>query len=296
MAERYKGPYSPGRTSGANGAMTPPRLRRSRGAARSSLLFVVPFLFLPRAFGAEPAGLALFLVAFAALILAAWLTRDGLRAEEAYDARRVARRPAIPRKLFGSALTGLGLGLAGYAGGAGPGAAAIFAGLGAVLHGASFGIDPLRDKVLEGIDTFQQDRVARVVDEAETYLDAIAQAIRTLGDRSLNERVEQFLGSARSMCRAVEDDPRDLTRARKYLGVYLMGARDATVKFVDIWQRQRNAEARADYEALLGDLQSNFEARTKKLLLDDKANLDIEIEVLRDRLGRDGLVSHDSGG
>jgi hypothetical protein len=32
-----------------------------------------------------------------------------LQAEAAYDARRIARRPAIPRKLFGGILTGLGL-------------------------------------------------------------------------------------------------------------------------------------------------------------------------------------------
>ena len=36
-------------------------------------------------------------------------TREGLQAEAAYDARRIARRPAIPRKLFGGILTGLGL-------------------------------------------------------------------------------------------------------------------------------------------------------------------------------------------
>lgn len=91
------------------------------------------------------------------------------------------------------------------------------------------------------------------------------------------------------MIRTVEEDPRDLTGARKFLGVYLMGARDATVKFVDRYRRSKNNEARADYEALLGDLEQNFAARTEKMLLDDKSDMDIEIKVLRDRLQREGV-------
>jgi hypothetical protein len=87
----------------------------------------------------------------------------------------------------------------------------------------------------------------------------------------------------------VEDDPRDLTGARKYLGVYLLGARDATSQFADLYARNRNEEARADYEALLDDLETTFTARTNKMLLDDKSSLDVEIEVLRDRLAREGV-------
>ena len=44
--------------------------------------------------------------AFAGLMLSAWLLNEGLRAEDAYDARAVARPPAIPRKLFAAVLTG----------------------------------------------------------------------------------------------------------------------------------------------------------------------------------------------
>ena len=87
----------------------------------------------------------------------------------------------------------------------------------------------------------------------------------------------------------VEDDPRDLTGARRYLGVYLLGARDATAQFVDLYSRSKNAEAREKYEALLDDLESSFAARTEKMLLDDQSSLDVEIDVLRDRLAREGI-------
>ena len=91
------------------------------------------------------------------------------------------------------------------------------------------------------------------------------------------------------LIRTVEEDPRDLTGARKYLSVYLLGARDATIKFADIYANTRDSQARDDYLALLDDLDKNFAARTHKSLLEDKTDLNIEIEVLRERLSREGV-------
>ena len=47
--------------------------------------------------------------------------------------------------------------------------------------------------------------------------------------------------------------------------------------------------AGADYVALLDDLDQNFAARTRKSLLDDRSDMTVEIEVLRDRLKREGV-------
>jgi hypothetical protein len=222
------------------------------------------------------------------LLLAAWLTREGLNAQDAYEARSVARRPTIPRKIFGSIATALGLGMVGLAGW-GPVEAGLFAVLGGVLHSFAFGLDPLKNKGMEGIDTFQQDRVAKAVNEAERHLTAMREALERSGDRTAQRRLEAFTKTARDMFRTVEEDPRDLTAARKYLGVYLLGARDATVKFTDIWTRSQDTEARASYFALLDDLETTFTKRNTALLLDNKVDLDIEIDVLRDRLAREGI-------
>lgn len=289
MAERFGGKYSPtpppeaGPPGGFRGR------RRTLAGGRANALFLAPFPFLFTAFGEAPVGLAIDLAAFAALILGAWLTRSGLLAQEAYEARSIARRPAIPRKLFGAVLTGAGLFLGGYAPGAGLLNPVIFAVLGFVLHVLAFGPDPMRNKGMAGVDTFQSNRVARAVDEAERHLAAMKDAILRAGDRKLEARVERFQATAREMFRTVENDPRDLVAARRYLGVYLLGAKDATAQFADIWARSRDPKARADYEALLDDLEANFAARTRTLLEDDRSALDIEIEVLRERLQREGI-------
>ncbi|WP_343081160.1 5-bromo-4-chloroindolyl phosphate hydrolysis family protein [Ostreiculturibacter nitratireducens] len=300
MAERFGGPYSPD-NSRREKPGTPSRKhpfegrRPTRAGGRVNMLFFAPFPLVLTAFGENAAGLAVDLAAFGTLILAAWLTREGELAHEAYEARKVARRPAIPRKIFASVLTGVGLFLGGFAPGVSVLNPVIFGLLGAVLHFLAFGPDPLKDKGMEGVDRFQQHRVGRAVEEGEKYLASMREAIQRVGDRHLIRRVEQFQTTARDLFRTVEEDPRDLTAARRYLGVYLMGARDATVKFADIWTRTKDQKARADYETLLTDLETNFAARTRTLLLDDRSDLDVEIEVLRDRLAREGLSINGKG-
>ena len=161
---------------------------------------------------------------------------------------------------------------------------ALFALAGLVLHVLAFGPDPMRDKGLEGVDQFQIDRVARAVDEAEGYLAAMKDAMLRAKDRALEARVDSFAATARGLFRTIEGDPGDLTAARKYLSVFLMGARDATVKFADHYAQTHDAKTRADYEALLADLETTFAQRTTALLSNSHTDLDVEISVLRDRL------------
>lgn len=292
MAKRFGGKYSP---EGAPTDRTPPVRTAFTGAtvdpvgARANLMFLpaVVLLFVSLTQGAL--GLSLGLAGTGALALGAWLLRGGLVAEAAWHNRKVARRPALPRKIAAALLAGVGTALAALSHEGNVIAAVLFGAAATGLHLTAFGIDPLSDKGMEGIDTFQQDRVARVVDEAEAHMAAMNDALKRAGDRRVLARMEQFQTVVRDLIRTVEDDPRDLTAARKYLGVYLLGARDASVKFADIYARSQDAQARTDYLALLDDLERNFTDRTTKLMLDDHSDLTVEIEVLRDRLQREGV-------
>ena len=295
MAKRFGGKFSPdGQASGPRDAVLDDRTAKASNW-RGQLLFIPAIILAGTSLNDGPVLLVVGLIGAACLGLAAWLLQEGLKAEAAFNARKVARRPALPRKMIASALTGIGVALAAYTGESGVIGSIIYGAVATGLHTATFGIDPMADKRMEGIDAFQQDRVARVVDEAEAHLDVMKGQIEAISDRRLTARVEDFQIIARRMIRTVEEDPRDLTGARKFLGVYLMGARDATIKFVDLYGRNKDADARANYEALLDDLEQNFAARTDKMLLDDRSDMDIEINVLRDRLQREGVSLNTKG-
>lgn len=291
MAQRFGGKFSPGTPATAQSSSPPAHpfdgKAPLKGAGRARMLAVAGLLFVPGAFLGDPRGLIFGLGATALILAAAFLTAEGLKAHAAYDERKVARRPAFPRKIFGSVLVGAGLCVGGLASHDTVLFPALFGVIGAVLHFLTFGADPLRDKGAEGLDTFQTDRVARAVDEAEKHLAAMRDAILRAGDRQLEARVDRFSAAARSLFRTVENDPRDLTAARKYLSVYLMGARDSTIKFADLFARSRDPQARADYLALLDDLETTFADRSRSLLSDNRNDLDVEISVLRERLKRE---------
>jgi hypothetical protein len=291
MAKRYGGKYS--RDPKAEPQTTHiERVEVDPVGGRANVLFLPAIVLVATTFSDGALSLTAGLIGAGLWTLAAWLLREGLQAEAAYHSRKVARRPAIPRKILSSAVTGFGTVFAvlAHLNTLGDILSPLLFGLCAAgLHLVAFGIDPLKSKGMEGIDTFQQDRVARVVDEAEKHLAAMNDAMTRAGDRTAAARLAQFQATARTLIRTVEEDPRDLTAARKYLSVYLRGARDATVKFADIFARTKDNQARDDYLALLDDLDQNFAARTRKSLLEDRGDLTVEIDVLRERLSREGV-------
>lgn len=287
MAQRFGGKFSPGGLTGVSDPVPKVETRhRLQGRPKWITIAATPLLF--GAFFQDPTGLVANLAGFGLIASGMWMTGEGLKAEAAYDRRRVARRPAIPRKLFGGVLAALGLGVGAFEPGAMVGSGLIgFAGLG--LHWLAFGTDPMRDKGMEGIDSFQQDRVGRMINEGQTHLDQMKDAIRRSGERRLEARVTMFEATVHELFDQVREDPTDLSAVRRYMGVYLMGARDATVKFADLYARTQDAGARAAYETFLTDLENDFSARSKQLLEGDRSDLDIEISVLRDRLAREGV-------
>ena len=95
MAQRYGGKFSPdkGQAPADRGAFH--GARRTRAGGRVNLLFLAPLPLIWAAFTTGPTGLALNLVALGLLLLAAWLTREGILAQEAYEARRGPARRAF---------------------------------------------------------------------------------------------------------------------------------------------------------------------------------------------------------
>ncbi len=297
MSQKFGGKYSPtDATSGEkNTRVNAFRDRRvAPSFLRANLLFLAPLPLLFSGIGELRAGDALGMIgefgALSILLLSAWLLREGMKAEAEFEARKIARPPAIPRKAFAAVLSGIGVFTAASLGWGQPMiSAAIFGVLATGAHVFSFGLDPMKKKGISGHNAFDNERVAKAIEKAEVTLAELHEAAARFDDRALEARIERLGASVREVFRAVENDPRDLTRARKFLGVYLTGARDATVKFADLYSRNRSTEAREDYVTLISDLEVSFNTHREMLLLDDRQDLDIEIEVLRDRLQQEGL-------
>ncbi|MEM9783468.1 MAG: 5-bromo-4-chloroindolyl phosphate hydrolysis family protein, partial [Pseudomonadota bacterium] len=107
----------------------------------------------------------------------------------------------------------------------------------------------------------------------------------------ITERLASLGDEVRAMLRRVESDPRDLERARRYLSVHLVGASEATKKYAEALEGDEDARddprLRDDYVTLITELEQSFQRGRNAMLGEDRTDLEIEIEVLRDRLGRE---------
>ncbi len=300
-AQRFRGANSPDAKPGEPviEAPRPPKFRAKRkkpGGFAITLMFIAPFPLLLDGFAkitnAAPVAAATAFGIYALFVLAGWTLREGIKAEAAYNERKIARPPKFPRKTIAAALSGAAVGLAAWFGwGQGMFVGIGFGALAVAAHLVAFGFDPMRRKGLVGFNEYETDRVARAVEKAEAIIADIETAAAQINNRSVERKVEGLLASVKEMLRVVEQDPRDLTRARKYMGVYLSGARDATVKFADLNARGRDAVKQKEYLSLIDDLETSFNGQRAALLEDNQSDLDVEIEVLQERLQREGHLA-----
>lgn len=267
---------------------------RSKGRVQVIRALAIP-VFVAGAleiFGGNPFNGIIEWGAALGLGVASWLIAEGQKAEDAYNERQITKPPTIPRKLFGSILIGLSVfGVFLINGDYGMINHVLFAALAGGLSLVTFGMDPMRSKGLEGDDSFERERVAVAIEKAETFVQETLDAAKTIKDRKLQVRVEDMAAAVRTMFRTIEDDPRDLSSSRKYLSVFLKAARDATRKFADHYNRTQDEDARQEYEKLLSDLETSFSQRREILLLENRTDLEVEIEVLRDRLAASNINS-----
>lgn len=293
-ARRFGGAFSPGASRSAHGVRTKWSDRAIRSVSlRVILLYMAPLALIPgmavALVRADAMGLVTMGAAYGLIVFGARLTRDGLAAAAAYEARAVARPPAFPRKLFGAAAVGLGTLLCFLRATGSPMEGVMLGVLAAGLHAVSFGLDPMRAKGLDGLDPEALDAAITRVETARALIADMTAAARDFEDTALSARVGTLAATAGEVIAWIEKDPRELRRARRFLAVYLVGARDATVRFAQLYSEQGRPEIRDKFAALLDDLEAQFNRHRDSLTEDSRTALDVEIDVLRERLRQDGV-------
>lgn len=273
---------------------------RHRPASESVAILLLYPAALPLLFSAiqeliagAPQSAAVELLALCLIWGGVKLARDGLMAARAFEASTFAKPPAIPRKLFGALAIGSGVALAAaMSWPLGLPSGTAMGGLAAALLLFNIGFDPRRAKGSAHAN-FEHTRAANALAEAEALLIALGRAANTTRDQQIRRLIDNFTASVRAVMQAVEEDPSDLAYARKYLGLYIKGARDATQRYAELAQHQVTPETRSRYISLIEDLDSQFQAKRLMLLENNRSALDIEIDVLRHRLAQDGVRTNE---
>jgi 5-bromo-4-chloroindolyl phosphate hydrolysis protein len=261
---------------------------------KSAALFVLPLPLVISAavalFNGEVSRLALIGAGLASLWGAGALVWRALVAEARYYLGQRLDPPAVPLKLASAALTALGAGLAAASGDNGLVNAAVVGAIAAAGHVLFYGRDlkPRRVDVpsVAGVD---RDAVVTQLKQAYGRLQGIEAAARNIAVPEFGDRLERIIDVGRRILAEIERDPRDASRARRFLNVYLDSAERVTTEYARTHRQVRSRPLEQNFRQLLIDMENTFEDQHRKLLESDVLSLDVEIEVLNARLKREGV-------
>ena len=240
----------------------------------------------------QTARLIATLIALALLWLGATLNRSGLRAESQFRRRRIAAAPRTPRKFLAAVLVGLGAGWSALAVAQMHWATSAIAGAMALAGTLlAYGFDPRGDKIATGsTGGYTTQEIVTALTQAEAKIAAIETAAGDIRTPEFSSRLRRIAESAREVLKVIEDDPADLRRARKFLHVYLDGARNVTRKYADTHDDVRTDDIDNNFRDMLDTIESSFVETRERLLEDDALDLDVQIEVLTTRLKKEGVI------
>jgi len=258
------------------------------------LLFLLPLPILTAIlfslFRGDLLHLMLYAGSYALFLAGALLNRRGLHNEVEFEQRRIARAPMLPLKALGAGTVAVATGLTAFASGYGVLIAACFGACAFMGCHFVYGPDPRGHKRVvdtQGLD--YTDRVVDALENAERNIATIEQANRDIRNPELTARLRRIVEQGRQILLLIEENPRDLRRARKFLNVYLEGARRVAEGYARTHRRSPSVELEENFRRVLSTIEDVFGEQHQKLLEHDVMDLDVQIEVLATQMKREGV-------
>jgi hypothetical protein len=268
--------------------------RRSRLGLRGGLLYVLatPLAFaaiVSLANGAFSAAAAAA-VAFGLITTGAFFNRSGILEELVAPERRFTHSRAIPHKYLAALAVAIGTVVAAYGAVGQNGAVSAAFGL-LALAGfhmtyrlphprAAFGVPStnVRDKTLH-----------KTLAQAELRILAIEKSALRIGNRELEQRLQRIAGQGRAILDQMLARPEERFRARKFLNVYLEGAERVASRYAKTHRLARGQELEQNFRNVLVEIENVFGKQLSRLAEHEVFDLDVQIEVLRKQLEREGI-------
>jgi len=182
--------------------------------------------------------------------------------------RKIVRRSStVPYKVIGAGVLGAAIFIGASMGAGINFFSSVLLGIASVVGSIFvYGTDPSRNAPDSPAVGVTSEEVLEILNEADQKILAIEAARDRIHNVELKDRLKDIVKGVREIMGIVEDDPRDLRRARKFLRTYLDGAQRVTVGYADTIGEQKG-----------------------KLLENNLTELDVQIEVLQLQLEKEGV-------
>ena len=225
------------------------------------------------------------LVAFVLFYGTAKLNTWGLANEFKYHKEKLTKAPTKPYKTMSAIL----MALATFFTATIAGGESIFSGIflaavasvGYVLH---YGLDPRTDK-LENIGDVSAELVLKTLSDAKSKLSGIeAHMNKDFKDIALKQKLSLSVEKAQYIIQTIQEDPKDIRVARKFLLVYLDGLEKVTESYTAMDEADIKGETKEKLHQLLDDVEIKFDKELARLKKNNEFDLDVNIDVLHQQI------------
>ena len=270
------------------------RLRARLVVAKSAALFLLPLPLLVAIVAAliadDTQRLALSAGALACFWSGGILAWRGLASEMRYALGEQIELDRIPRKMISAVMTAGGAGLAALSAGHSATGVATFATVGAIGHLCFYGLDKRSQRVtvtpVEGLDVGS---VTDQLEQAHRRLRRIEAASQSIAVPEFRTRLAQIIALGRGILDEIARDPRNATRARRFLNLFLDSTQRIAEEYARTHQGLRSRPLEENFRKLLIEMEHAFSEQHRRLLESDVVSLDVEMEVLNARLRQEGV-------
>lgn len=276
-------------------AFLPGQRRRREARLAGALVSLLPIPVYIKAILALWAGdlatLTAAGVASALFAAAAVSARAGLKGESDDRQRPFTRARRWPLKSIGGALLAAATAVTAYfvAGHTLP-VAIVFAALAAAGFALFYGSGARDGASIRLASTADAEEVKAILGEAYGRLDRIERAGERIGSIEFRQRLASIGGATEKILKAIEDNPRELRRARRFLNVYLDGVQRVAEQYAQTHSQTASVGLEHNFRTLLVEMENICDEQYNKLIQHQVVDLDVQIDVLNSRLKQEGVI------
>ncbi len=251
------------------------------------LIFALFFSLL----GGSSTSILTLATATALYLLGATIARKGFLQEREYNKSNIAKAPRLKFKTVSAVILSL---------------ATFFTSLFATQNGLIlsiilalffligfylyYGFDPMEDKVGELRIGVSAEEVIEITSRAKKSIENLKNIEATIMDPDLKRVIASVINETEDIIEAIEKEPNDLSKARKFFNVYLHRTEQISNEYLKNLKNNNIDETlKENFKKLLISVNETIHQQKERLSEDDITRLDVQIEALTKQLKNEGV-------
>ncbi len=230
-------------------------------------------------------------ISFGLFLLTASIAKRGFQIEKVYKNSKLAKAPKLPYKTTAAFLLGISTFYTSNFCTSNTFILSVVLGVSAFVgFYLYYGLDPRKDKIGNLRWGANAEDVIRITGEAKERIGNLKNLKHKLDTQISKDILTNIVAQTQEIVDAIEENPNDLDRARKFFNIYLARTEKITREYIEnIESENLDDRMRQSYTDLLTNVQHTIVEQKEKLNDDDLIKLDVQMEALKKQLKHEGV-------